>query len=122
MGIRRNRGEVTEVVVFAAVGDGFEVFRITTVGDADTGDLTLFCHIYCLLFLYNGIIGKLIPDDSAALFYKSDDPLGIGIRLGDLIQGLFCKFLPVYSQHSFGVSVCGQAENMQVYKDQTSVI
>ena len=44
--IRRNRGEVTKVVVFAAVGDGFEVFRITAVGNTDTGDLALLCHIY----------------------------------------------------------------------------
>ena len=61
--IGRNRGEVAEVVIFAAVGDGFQVFRISTVGDADTGDLSLFCHVYCLLFLNNGVIGKLIPGD-----------------------------------------------------------
>ena len=58
LGIRRNRGQIAEVVVFAAVGDGFEVFGISPVGDADTGDSPLLCHIYCLLFLNNGIIGK----------------------------------------------------------------
>ena len=43
--IGRNRGEVAEVIIFAAVGDGFQVFGISTVGDTDTGDLALFCHI-----------------------------------------------------------------------------
>ena len=57
LSIGRNGGQVAEVVVFTAVGDGFEVFRITTVGDADTGNLTLFCHIYSLLFFYDGIVG-----------------------------------------------------------------
>ena len=90
----RNRGKVTKVVVFAAVWYGFEVFGISAGGDADAGDLSLLCHIYCLLFLYNGTIGKLVPGDPAAFFYKSDDPFGIGIRLRDLIQGLLCKFLP----------------------------
>jgi hypothetical protein len=33
--------------------------------DANTGDLTLFCHVYCLLFFYNGIVRKLIPGDPA---------------------------------------------------------
>ena len=94
LGFERNRGEVTEVVVFSAVGDGFEVFGIAPVGDTDTGDLSLFCHIYCLLFFYNGMIGKLIPGDSAAFFYKTDDPLGVGVRLRNLIQGLLYKFLP----------------------------
>ena len=36
LGNSRNRGQVAEVVVFAAVGDGFEVFGISAVGDADT--------------------------------------------------------------------------------------
>ena len=31
-----HRGEVAQVVVFAAIGDGFQVFRLTPVGDADT--------------------------------------------------------------------------------------
>lgn len=34
---------MAEVIVFAAVGDGFEVFGISPVGDADAGDLTLLC-------------------------------------------------------------------------------
>ena len=69
LGIRRNRGEVAEIIVFAAIGDGFQIFGITPVGDADTCDLALLCHIDCLLFFYNGIIRKLIPGDSAALFH-----------------------------------------------------
>ena len=68
LGIRRNGWQIAEVIIFAAVGDGFEILCISPVGDADTGDLALFCHVYCLLFLYNGIIGKLIPGDPAALF------------------------------------------------------
>ena len=36
LSIGRNRGEVAEVVISTSVGDGFEVFRITTVGNADT--------------------------------------------------------------------------------------
>ena len=85
LGIRRNRGQIAEVVIFAAVGDGFQVFGISTVGDTDTGDQTLLSHIYCLLFLYNGIVGKLISGDSAALFDKADDFLGVGISLRNLI-------------------------------------
>ena len=41
LGFGRNRGEVTEVVVFTAIGDGFEIFGVPTVGDADTCDLGL---------------------------------------------------------------------------------
>ena len=92
-GFWRNRGKVTEVVIFAPIGDGFQVFRISTVGDTNTGDLTLFCHVYCLLFLNNGIIGKLIPGDSAALFDKSDDPLCIGIYLRNLVQCIFDEIM-----------------------------
>ena len=75
LGFERNRGEVAEVIIFAAVGDGFEILCISPVGDADTGDLPLLCHIYCRLFFYNGIIGKLIPGDPAALFDKTNDLL-----------------------------------------------
>ena len=81
-----NRREVAQVVVFTTIGDRFQVFCISAVGNADTGDLDLFCHIYCLLFFYNGIVGKLIPGDPAALFDEPDDPFGVGISLRDLIQ------------------------------------
>ena len=96
LGFGRNRGEIAKVIVFTAIGDGFEVFRIPAVGDADPGNLSLLCHIYRLLFLYNGIIGKLIPGDPATLFHKTHDPLGIGIRLRNLIQGLLYKFFPIH--------------------------
>ena len=36
LGFGGNRGQVAEVVIFTSIGDGFEVFRITTVGNADT--------------------------------------------------------------------------------------
>ena len=85
LGFGRNGRKVTEVIIFTSVGDGFEVFGISTVGDADTGDSPLFCHIYCLLFLYNGIVRKLIAGDSAAFLYESDDPLCVGIGARNLI-------------------------------------
>ena len=93
LGFGSNSGEVAEVVVFSAIGDGFQIFGITTVGDADNGDLALLCHIYRLLFFYNGIIGKLIPSNSAALFHKTDNTLCVGICLRNPIQGLLGKFL-----------------------------
>ena len=42
LGLGRNRGQVAKIVIFATIRDGFEVFRIAPVGDADTGDLSLF--------------------------------------------------------------------------------
>ena len=82
LSIGRNRGEVTEVVAFTAVGDGFQVFCIAPVGDADTGDLTLLCHIYRLMFLHNGVIGKLIPGNSAAFSHKTDIRLALEFACG----------------------------------------
>ena len=96
MGSERNRGEVTKVVVFTSIGDGLEVFHISPVGDANAGDLTLFGHVHCLLFFYNGIVGKLIPGDSAALFHKTDNPFCIRLRLRNLIQGLLYKFFSIH--------------------------
>ena len=104
LGIGRNGGQVAEVVIFAAVGDGFEVFSIPAMGDADTGDLALFCHVYCLLFLYNGIVGKLVPGDSAAFFHEPNNPLCVGLRLWNLTQDLLYKFFPhPFVNHSFCV-------------------
>ena len=103
LGIRRNRGQIAEVVVFAAVGDGFEVFGISTVGDAHTGDLAMLCHIHRLLLCNDRVIGKLIAGDPAALFQKPDDPFGVGACLGNLIQGLLCKLFSVHKNHSFWV-------------------
>ena len=82
LGIGRNGWQVSQIVVFVSVRDGFQVFRISAVGDADTGDLSMLCHVYCLLFFYNGIVGKLIPGDSAALFHKTDAPLCVNLPGG----------------------------------------
>ena len=85
LGFGRNGRQVTEVIIFTSVGDGLQVFRISAMGDADTGDLTLLGHIYSLLLFYNGIIRKLIPGDFAALFHKPDDLLCVGVSLRNLI-------------------------------------
>jgi len=116
LGVGRNRGEIAEVVVFGAVRNRFQVFGISAVGDADTGDLTLLCHIHSLLFFHNGIVGKMIPGDSATLFYQTDDPLCVGICLRNLIQGLFYKFLSVHMHHSFCVVF---TEEQAIYKVTT---
>ena len=63
------------------------------MGDADTGDLAMLCHIHCLLLFHNGIVGKLIPGDSAALFHKTNDSLCVGIRLRNLIQCIFDEIM-----------------------------
>ena len=122
LGISRNGWQVSQIVVFTAVGDGFEVFLISTVGDADTGDLALFCHIHSLLFFYNGIIGKLISDDSAALFHKPDDPLCVGSGMRNLIQGLLYKFLPVRVHHSFCIVFATVQRICGLYKLENFVI
>ena len=44
LGLRRNRGEIAEIVVFNPIGDGFQVFCITPVSDPDTGDLPLLVN------------------------------------------------------------------------------
>ena len=43
---------------------------------------------------------------------KSDDSFGVGVRLRNLIQGLFYKFLSVRKNHSFGISVYLWQENI----------
>ena len=100
-GIREIRGQVAQVIVFAAIGDGFEVFCISPVGDADIGDLPLFGHIHSLLFFYKGIIRKLIPGDPTACFHKTDDPLCVRTGLGDLIQGVFDGIVVFHFHRSF---------------------
>ena len=85
LGLRRNRGEIAEIVVFNPIGDGFQVFCITPVSDPDTGNLPLLGHIYSLLFLNDGIIGELITSDPAAFFYKTSDVFGVGFCLWNLI-------------------------------------
>ena len=82
LGMGRNRWQVTQVVTLATFRNGFEVFSIATGGNADTGDLALLRHIHSLLFFYNGIIGKLIPGDSATLFDKPNDCLALEFACG----------------------------------------
>jgi len=65
----RNSRKTTQIIVLAAVGDGFEVFRFAAVGDADSCDLVLLGHVHGLLFFHDGIVGKLIAGDFAALFH-----------------------------------------------------
>ena len=36
---RGNRGKTSQIVIFGAIGDGFQVFGISPVGDADLNDL-----------------------------------------------------------------------------------
>ena len=92
------------------------------VGDADTGDLTLLSHIYCLLFFNDRIVGKLIPGDSTALFHKTDDSLCVGICLRNLIQGLLHKFFPVHDHHSFCVVFATAQRICGLYKLENFVI
>lgn len=63
------------------------------MGAADTDDLALLCHIHSMLFFNDGIVGKPIPGDPTALFHESDDPLGIGICLRNLIQCIFDEII-----------------------------
>ena len=105
----RNRGEIPEIVILAAVRDGFEVFRIPTVGNANTCDLPLFSHTDCLLFFNNGVVRKLIACDPAAFFDQTDDPFCVGVWLGDLIQCLFDQFFSVHETTPFElVFACGR--------------
>ena len=34
LGLRGNRGQIPQIVVFAAVGDGFQILGLSPVGDA----------------------------------------------------------------------------------------
>ena len=99
--VGRNRGQTAQIIIFAAVGDGFEVFRFATVGDADACNLALLGHVHGLLFFDDGIVGKLVAGDPAALLDQADDALCVGVCLGDLVEGLLV--LSVHVRHSFGV-------------------
>ena len=83
--LRGNRGQISQIVVFAAVGDGFQIFRVAPMGDAHARDLFLFGHVYSLLLLHNGAVGELIPDDSAAFLHKPDDALCVSTGLRNVI-------------------------------------
>lgn len=47
-------------------------------------------------FFHNGIVGKLVPGDSAAFFHEPNDPFCVCARLGNLIQDLLYKFFPIH--------------------------
>jgi len=83
--LRRYRGQVTQIVVLTAIRNGFEIFCITTMGNANTGDSALLGHIDSLLLRNNGVIRKLITSDSATFFNQTNNSLGIGICLRNLI-------------------------------------
>ena len=101
--VGRNRRQAAQIIIFAVVGDGFEVFRFATVGDADSCDLALFGHVHGLLFFHDGIVGKLVAGDPAAFLDQTDDALCVGVCLGDLVEGLLCEILSVHIRHSFGI-------------------
>ena len=115
-GFRRNRGKIAQIVIFAAIGDGFEVLSITAVGNADTSDPSSLCHVHCLLLLHNGIVGKLIAGNSAILFHKTDDALRIRRSLGDLIQCVYDEIVFVHITTPFAVVFEVERDNMQVEK------
>ena len=112
LGDRRNRGKVAEVVVFTAIGDGFQVFGITPVGNAHARDLPLLCHGNGFGFRNKGFVGQLIPRDPAAFLHKPYDAFRIGAGLGDLIQCMFYEIVLFQFHHSFGLSVYQRAEKM----------
>ena len=60
----------------------------------------MFDHVHGLLFFDDGIVGKLIAGDPAALLDEADDALGVGVCLGDLVEGLLCEILSVHVRHS----------------------
>ena len=114
LGFRGNRREIPQIVIFAPVGDGFQVFDVSPMGDAHTGNLTLFCHIYCLLLFYKGIVGKLIPCNPAAFLHKPDDAFCVGAGLRNLIQCLLHQFLSIHIHRSFEPSVCKRTDSIRV--------
>ena len=119
LGIRRYRGEVAKVIVLAAIWDRLEIFCISAMGDANTGDPDLLCHVYRLLLFHNRVVRKPISGDSSTLLHKTDDAFCGGLCLGDLIQCLFYKFLSIHIHRSFGISFCYRAENIRFAKWKT---
>lgn len=56
-----------------------------------------------LLFFHNRVVRKLIPSNPAAFLNKPDDPLGVGIGLRNLIQGVFDEIVFFHFHLSFAV-------------------
>lgn len=64
--------------MFASTRDGFSVFGISLVGSAGACDLALLCHRNSLRPGNKDTARQLVTGDPAALFYISDNVLGIG--------------------------------------------
>lgn len=112
LGFRRNRGKISEIVVFASVGDGFQVFGISPVGDAYACNLVLLCHRNGFRLGKKGFIRQLVAGDPAAFLHKSDDVLGVGTGLRDLIQCIVVETVLFRFHRSFSRSFCRTTENM----------
>ena len=108
------RGQVAQIVVFTTIGDGFQIFGISPMGNAHTGDLPLPCHVYGLLLFYDRIVRQLIAGDPAAIFHQPYDALGVCLGLGNLIKRVLNQMVFFYINRSFDCSVCLVEENMQI--------
>lgn len=53
LGISKNRGQVAQIIILGAIGEGLRVFRISTVGEANTGDLPLIRYVLCIVVSKN---------------------------------------------------------------------
>lgn len=82
----RKRGKV---VFLGTVRQGFQIFGVFVMGNADTSDSAVFCELHAFLSADNAVIGQLIAGDTAFAFDKPRD--GDCIRRGrrNLIK---CKF------------------------------
>lgn len=89
--LSRDRGQVSEIVAVGAVGNGFQVFRVTPVGHANAFDLAAFCHADALLLADGGAVGQLVAVNLSAVFYQADDFTGIRFGPGDFVQRIFCQ-------------------------------
>ena len=112
LGFRGNRGKIAQIVIFAAVGDSFQVFRVSPVGDAYTCDLALLCHGNSLRLGNEGFIRQLVPGDSTAFLHKSYNAFCIGAGLWNLIQCILDEIVLSHIHRSFGHSFCRTTENM----------
>jgi hypothetical protein len=62
-GFRRNRGEIAEVVVFAAVGDGVQILSVTAVSNTDTSDTGSYFVEATMRFAFGCDCSSLIYED-----------------------------------------------------------
>ena len=54
------REEISQIVILAAVRDGFEIFGIPSVGNAHACDMRPIRHSHRLLFVDDAVVRKLI--------------------------------------------------------------